>query len=146
MARSSTATTAALNGCCAAGRWICTPATPSRSRTSTAEIAARRLPDVRDRLADLVCMDTALAQLLHEWEARGEQAVCPLIAALHLDRQVNSGRGTSGVITLVGASRFELRRRVPEFSWLRLSCVFAAQTNPAEPAGSLARRIPGVPP
>ncbi|WP_126444909.1 Hg(II)-responsive transcriptional regulator [Sulfuricystis multivorans] len=48
-----------------------------------AELAARRLADVRARLADLERMEAALAQLLAECQTRRGQISCPLIKALH---------------------------------------------------------------
>jgi len=45
-------------------------------------IAARRLDDVRRRLADLQRIETALVQLVGQCEARRGTVRCPLIAAL----------------------------------------------------------------
>lgn len=45
-------------------------------------IAARRLDDVRKRLADLQHIEAALAQLVGRCEARRGKVSCPLIAAL----------------------------------------------------------------
>lgn len=48
-----------------------------------ADLAARRLADVRERLADLTRMEAALSRLVNACCANGEQVNCPLIAALH---------------------------------------------------------------
>jgi MerR family mercuric resistance operon transcriptional regulator len=48
-----------------------------------AEIAARRLADVRARLAELGRIETALAKLVGDCTGRPAQVSCPLIDALH---------------------------------------------------------------
>lgn len=55
------------------------------SCAEAAGLAARRLADVRARMADLERMEAALAQLLARCRARRGQVSCPLIAALHDD-------------------------------------------------------------
>jgi MerR family transcriptional regulator, mercuric resistance operon regulatory protein len=47
-----------------------------------AEIAAKRLGDVRARLADLLRMEAALSALVRECRTHREAVSCPLIAAL----------------------------------------------------------------
>ena len=48
-----------------------------------AELAAMRLADVRDRLADLTRMEAALSKLVDECNAHHGNVSCPLITALH---------------------------------------------------------------
>ena len=48
-----------------------------------ASLAALRLADVRRRLADLNRMETALAALVEQCDARQRRVSCPLIASLH---------------------------------------------------------------
>ncbi len=50
--------------------------------SEAAELAARRLADVRARLADLKRMETALSKLVSECNVRRGNVSCPLIAAL----------------------------------------------------------------
>lgn len=49
-----------------------------------ADLAALRLADVRNRLADLTRMETALAALVEQCGTRRRSASCPLIASLHV--------------------------------------------------------------
>lgn len=51
--------------------------------SEAANLAARRLADVRARLADLKRMEVALSKLVSECHAHGGNVSCPLIAALH---------------------------------------------------------------
>lgn len=51
--------------------------------TEAAGLAALRLADVRNRLADLTRMETALAALVEQCDARQRSVSCPLIASLH---------------------------------------------------------------
>jgi MerR family transcriptional regulator, mercuric resistance operon regulatory protein len=46
-------------------------------------IAERKLADVRERLADLARMETALADMVGRCAAGAGQVSCPLIASLH---------------------------------------------------------------
>ncbi|MGG7056291.1 Hg(II)-responsive transcriptional regulator [Nitrosomonas sp. ANs5] len=48
-----------------------------------AELASRRLGDVRTRLADLQRIEAALSKLVDERNVRHGNISCPLIAALH---------------------------------------------------------------
>lgn len=48
-----------------------------------AGLAALRLADVRNRLADLTRMEAALAALVEQCGARTRSVSCPLIASLH---------------------------------------------------------------
>lgn len=50
-----------------------------------AELAASRLADVRERLADLTRMETALSGLVRACATAHGRIACPLIAALHDD-------------------------------------------------------------
>jgi len=54
----------------------------ARKPAEARAIAARRLDDVRRRLADLQRIETALVQLVGQCEARRGTVRCPLIAAL----------------------------------------------------------------
>lgn len=56
--------------------------------SETAELAAKKLADVRARLADLVRMEAVLSQLVEACHATDQRAPCPLIAALHLSKFV----------------------------------------------------------
>ncbi len=49
----------------------------------TARFAARRLADVRARLADLARMEAVLSKLVDECKTQQGNVFCPLIAALH---------------------------------------------------------------
>ena len=51
--------------------------------TEAAGLAALRLADVRNRLADLARMETALAALVEQCCTRRRNVSCPLIASLH---------------------------------------------------------------
>ena len=51
--------------------------------TEAATLAALRLTDVRNRLADLTRMETALAVLVEQCGVRQRSVSCPLIASLH---------------------------------------------------------------
>ncbi len=51
--------------------------------TEAADLAALRLADVRARLADLMCMETALSALVRQCSKRDGSVCCPLIASLH---------------------------------------------------------------
>jgi MerR family mercuric resistance operon transcriptional regulator len=51
-----------------------------------AVIAAARLADVRAKLADLQRIESALSKLVRQCGTRRGQVACPLIAALHADR------------------------------------------------------------
>ncbi len=51
--------------------------------TEAADLAALRLADVRNRLADLARMETALAALVEQCGTRQRNVPCPLIASLH---------------------------------------------------------------
>lgn len=51
--------------------------------TEAATLAALRLTDVRNRLADLARMETALAVLVEQCGVRQRSVSCPLIASLH---------------------------------------------------------------
>ena len=50
--------------------------------SEAAEIAARRLADIRARLADLLRVEAALSKLICECQAHHGNVSCPLIAAL----------------------------------------------------------------
>ncbi len=50
--------------------------------SEAAELAALRLADVRERLAHLSRMESALAELLRQCHARTGDLSCPLVAAL----------------------------------------------------------------
>mgnify|MGYP001115435826 CR=1 FL=1 len=51
--------------------------------TEAASLAALRLIDVRNRLADLTRMETALAALVEQCRAHRRSVSCPLIASMH---------------------------------------------------------------
>ena len=51
--------------------------------TEAASLAALRLVDVRNRLADLTRMENALAALVEQCGAHQRRVSCPLIASLH---------------------------------------------------------------
>ena len=51
--------------------------------TEAAGLAALRLADVRNRLADLARMEKALAALVEQCGTRQHNVSCPLIASLH---------------------------------------------------------------
>lgn len=51
--------------------------------SEAAELATRRLADVRARMADLACMEAALSKLVAECQTPRGEISCPLIAALH---------------------------------------------------------------
>lgn len=46
-------------------------------------LGARKLADVRQRIADLQCIESALADMLLACSGNPREASCPLIAALH---------------------------------------------------------------
>lgn len=47
------------------------------------EVAMHKLEVIRQRLADLRCMEVALADLVHRCDSSRGNVSCPLIAALH---------------------------------------------------------------
>lgn len=51
-------------------------------RAQIRDVAAARLAQIRDRIADLRRMERALAHLLHECEATANPLPCPIISAL----------------------------------------------------------------
>lgn len=57
-------------------------------------LAEHKLKDVREKLADLERMETALAQLVHACHAQQGNIACPLIASLQ--------RGTNGPLVAQG--------------------------------------------
>ena len=46
------------------------------------EIAMHKLEVIRQRVVDLRCMESALADLVHRCDSSRDKVVCPLIAAL----------------------------------------------------------------
>jgi MerR family mercuric resistance operon transcriptional regulator len=57
-----------------------------------AELAGRRLADVRARLAGLQRIESALSRLLQQCHGSGDNVSCPLIAALQDTREGTSRR------------------------------------------------------
>lgn len=57
------------------------------SRSAIRKIAATRLTNIRDKLAALKRMESALADLLRECEHANSVAPCPIITALSVDPQ-----------------------------------------------------------
>jgi len=64
--------------------------------SEAAEIAARRLGDVRARLDDLLRIEAALSALVRDCRTRQEDVSCPLIAALQHNNTGPPNGATSG--------------------------------------------------
>jgi MerR family mercuric resistance operon transcriptional regulator len=52
------------------------------NRPAIRELAGDKLSQIREKIADLQKMERVLSHLLHECEATGQTAPCPIIAAL----------------------------------------------------------------
>jgi MerR family mercuric resistance operon transcriptional regulator len=77
-------------------------------RRSIRAIAAGRLEEIRDRIADLKRMEKALSHVLHKCEAEAGRPRCPIIEAISPAETARESRGSG---RSSGASRHRTRPR-----------------------------------